>query len=422
METRSFRFLHAADIHLDSPLRGLERYEGAPAAELRGATREAFEALVRLAIDEEVAFVLIAGDLYDGDWEDYSTGLYLIRQLAALRKAGIRVYLVAGNHDAQSKISRHLTLPENTVRFKHTAPHTELLPELGVAIHGQSYAQQKVVRDLSADYPPPVRGLLNIGILHTALDGSRGHDPYAPCSVEALKNKGYDYWALGHVHAREIVHEEPWIVFPGNLQGRHVREGGAKGATLVTVEDKRIVGVEHRVLDVLRWAELSVDLEGATHLDAALARARAALEGEVARAEGRLLAARIVLTGATDAHSELASRWAQVVGELRAAAVDLGAVWVEDVRLRTRPRVDLDALSQRDDALGSLLRGFTDEVDVALSDALLTELEPLTSRLPPELRERLPALGGAGEADFAELWQGARQLVIAHLLSGEDPA
>src|SRR3972149_747737 len=111
------KFIHVADIHLDSPLRGLERYEGAPVAELRGATREALESLVRVSLEERVDFVLIAGDVYDGDWRDYNTGLFFARQMTRLREAGIPVLLIRGNHDAASQITRELRLPENVNRF-----------------------------------------------------------------------------------------------------------------------------------------------------------------------------------------------------------------------------------------------------------------------------------------------------------------
>ena len=109
-----FKFIHAADIHLDSPLRGLDKYEGAPVESIRGATRRAFANLVSLSISEHVDFVILAGDIYDGDWKDYNTGLFFVKELSRLEEAGIPVVLLYGNHDAQSRITKSLTLPENT--------------------------------------------------------------------------------------------------------------------------------------------------------------------------------------------------------------------------------------------------------------------------------------------------------------------
>jgi DNA repair exonuclease SbcCD nuclease subunit len=245
-----FRFVHAADLHLDSPLRGLEADPAAPAETIRGATRRALGGLVDLAIQENVEFVLIAGDIYDGDWPDFGTGLFFANQTRRLEQAGIPVFAIRGNHDAANRMTRSLRMPHVTV-FDHARAHTHRLERIGVAIHGQSFADQAVTEDLSRAYPPPVPGLFNIGMLHTSAEGYTAHARYAPCEVARLRSHGYDYWALGHVHERQVLAEDPWIVFPGNLQGRHVNETGAKGASLVTVTDGRVASVEHRVLDVL---------------------------------------------------------------------------------------------------------------------------------------------------------------------------
>src|SRR4051812_45279703 len=158
-----FSFVHAADLHLDSPLRGLSRYEGAPVSEVRGASRRALENLVQLCLDENARFLLLAGDLYDGEWRDYSTGLFFGHQMARLREIGARVFWIRGNHDAQSKLTRHLALGAHCVELASKRPQTQLLEELSVAIHGQGFATAAVTEDLSAGYPEPIRGVLNIG-------------------------------------------------------------------------------------------------------------------------------------------------------------------------------------------------------------------------------------------------------------------
>ncbi|HEX6862914.1 MAG TPA: DNA repair exonuclease, partial [Thermoanaerobaculia bacterium] len=190
-----FKFLHAADVHLDSPLKGLERYEGAPADEIRGATRRAFDNLVDLAIEEEAAFLLLAGDLYDGDWKDYNTGLFFVSRMRRLEEAGIPVFLISGNHDAASQITRVLRPPGNVKVLATKRPETILLDGLEVAIHGQGFASQSVSEDLAAAYPDAVPQLFNVGLLHTSLDGRPGHASYAPCTLPGLRSKGYQYWA-----------------------------------------------------------------------------------------------------------------------------------------------------------------------------------------------------------------------------------
>ena len=275
-----FKFLHAADIHLDSPQRGLDRYEGAPAAECRAATRRALENLAELAVAEKVAFVLIVGDLYDGDWNDYQTPLFFTKVMARLRDAGIPVYMIRGNHDAHNRMTRDLRLPDNVKILSSDRAETIVQEDCGAAIHGRSFATRAVLDNLARSYPARVPGLLNVGLLHTCVDGREGHEPYAPCSLSDLRAREYGYWALGHIHAREVLHEEdPWIVFPGNIQGRHVREPGPKGCMLVTVGDSfEVTAMEPRWLDVVRWDTCRVDAAGARDGDEALQRFEHRLE------------------------------------------------------------------------------------------------------------------------------------------------
>jgi DNA repair exonuclease SbcCD nuclease subunit len=302
-----FKFIHAADIHLDSPLRGLEQYDGAPVEQIRRATRQALANLVELAIAEQVAFVLFAGDLYDGDWRDYNTGLFFAAQMTKLREVGIHAFLIAGNHDAASQVTRYLRLPDNVAMLSVQHPQTVHLAAFDVALHGQGFEKRVVTDDLSMAYPKPDPHLFNIGLLHTSVDGREGHEPYAPCSIAGLRSKGYDYWALGHVHRREVLRQEPWIVFPGNIQGRHVREPGAKGCTLVTVQANEVIAAEQRDLDVLRWSICTVDVSGAQTADDVVDHVHRALRHEWMTGNNRPLAVRARLIGACQAHADLST-------------------------------------------------------------------------------------------------------------------
>src|SRR6478609_9326773 len=299
------KFVHAADLHLDSPLAGLSKYEGAPVEQIRGATRRALENLVKLCLSEQVELLLIAGDLYDGDWRDYSTGLFFAKQMAALRAGNVRVVWIRGNHDAASKLTAHLNLPDNVRELSHKKPDSLVLEDLGLAVHGQGFDTREVTTDLSQRYPEPKPGLFNIGLLHTALEGRAGHAPYAPCRLSALIDRGYDYFALGHVHTREVLSERPWIVFPGNLQGRHARETGPKGATLVTVHDDAVADVDHRALDVARWEVVHVDASRASDALEVVDLAREALEAQARDLGDRVLAARLVVRGRSRANGRI---------------------------------------------------------------------------------------------------------------------
>lgn len=387
-----FRFIHAADLHLDSPLQGLEFHEGAPTELLRGATRRALENLVQLAIDERVHFLVIAGDVYDGDWKDYSTGLFFRGQMVRLSAQGIPVYLIAGNHDAASVISRKLSLPDNVHSFSTRSAETREVAGLPVSIHGRGFPNRAVPENLVTDYPPAVAGRFNLGLLHTSLTGKSGHDTYSPCSEADLRQKGYGYWALGHVHQPEVIGEDPWIVFAGNCQGRHARETGPRGCRLVTVNDSlQVESAEWRSLDVVRWEELTVDLTGATAESDALRRVSDAMGHAVAAAEGRLVAARIVLKGTTPLHGSLhrdGQRWR---AELLSRAQDQGAdaLWIEQIKISTAPTYDIAQLAARD-ALTRIVVDQLEETQAHLT-SLPAEINEMLAVLPPELRGEIEA-------------------------------
>lgn len=415
------KIVHAADLHIDSPLRGLDRYDGAPVERLRGATRRALENLVALCIEGRADVLLLAGDVFDGGWKDYSTGLFFASQMTRLREAGVPVVLVRGNHDAVSSVVKALRLPENVRELSARKPSTFELPNAPLAVHGQSFSERIMSEDLAAKYPARVAGVFNVGLLHTSIDGREGHAPYAPTSLEIMRAKGYDYWALGHVHAREIVSTEPYVVYSGNLQGRHARETGAKGATVLHVEDGAVARVEHHALDVVRWDALDVDVSAATDATEAIDLVRDAVGVRSAAAEGRILAARVTITGATRANSALRRDAERFANELRSVANDtLGdGVWLEKIRLRTRTHLDFERIRDEASAVGHLARRLAsikgDDAELA---ALGAELADLEKKLPPELREGDNRLCLTDPATLRALLDDVEQMLVPRLLEG----
>lgn len=384
------RFIHAADAHIDSPMKGLEAHDGAPVDLLRGATRRAFENLIQLALDESIDFLALAGDLYDGDWKDYSTGLFLRGQLVRLRDRGIPVFLVSGNHDAASVITRKLSLPENVHFFSTRTAESVEVPGVPVVIHGRGFPNRAVPENLAEDYPPAVPGCFNLGLLHTSLTGRAGHDVYAPCTEADLRRKGYHYWALGHIHQPEVISRDPWMVFSGNCQGRDARETGPHGCRLVTVNDfLEVERVEPRDLDVVRWQVLEVDLAGITVEAEALRCAAQSMAEAVRGAEGRLVAARIVLKGATPLHGSLhreAQRWrAELLG--RAQEQGDEALWIEQIKISTSPMYDLADLAERD----ALTKIVLETLEAARIDpgSFPPEVKEMLDVLPPEIRSEV---------------------------------
>ena len=415
-----FKFLHAADIHLDSPFDGLERYAGAPEDTIAKATRRALENLTREAIENRVAFVLIAGDVYDGDWQDYGTGLFFVSKMTELGNSGIRVFLVSGNHDAASRISRDLMLPPCVHSFSTDRPETVLLNDLDVAIHGQGFERAAVTENLAAGFPATVPDRFNIGLLHTCATGLSGHERYAPCSLDDLLARDYDYWALGHIHHREVLHERPWVVFPGNIQGRHIRETGPKGCTLVEVDSGREVrGVEHRDLDVIRWSLCEVDATGSTDPYDVIDRFEEQLPALVEEGDGRPLAVRVIISGACDAHRELASDPEKWVQNVRARSMRAGVdMWIEKVSLRTSPRADAKKTGNGDGPLGELT-SYLNELrnDESEMGEIASSVESFLKKLPAELRNGFDDTMKKATDQLGKELDGAHQLLVSRLLS-----
>ena len=415
-----FKFIHAADIHLDSPLRGLSRYESAPEESIRNACRRAFENLVDLAIEEKASFLLLAGDLYDGDWKDYSTGIFLSRQMGRLDQHDISVFSVAGNHDAANRMTKALDSPANLRMLSSRKVETIGLVDLGAAILGRSFGTQHVDENLAAGFPAAEKGVFNIGLLHTSLDGREGHAVYAPCSTDDLRSKGYQYWALGHIHRQEFVSEDPWIVFPGCIQGRHIRETGAKGCVLVTVEDGAVSAVEKCPLDVLRWIECSIDITKTAEMRDVLELARKSIEDQRASAEGRPIAMRIRFVGATSISDELSAYPEQFDQQIKAIGAEIAGdeLWIERVENAAFGKLDLESMLSADSAFARLLK------DILATPHKLDDIRGLKDVIA-DLRQKIPseAFGAETVLDLNEnqtierLVDEAKHMLVGRLLT-----
>jgi hypothetical protein len=339
--------------------------------------------------------------------------------MARLQEAGIRVFVVAGNHDAASQITKTLRPPENVHVFATHAPESVRLEALGVALHGQGFPTRAVTEDLTRGYPLADPDLFNIGLLHTALDGRPGHEAYAPCTLEGLRSRGYQYWALGHVHQREVIAEDPWVVFPGNIQGRHAREAGVKGCSLVSVDEGRVEGVERHALDVVRWSVCAVDVTEAGTLDEVYDRITPALADAVAGAAGRLVAVRLRLAGACPVHGRLRAAREQVLNERRALAAGVGSgnLWIEKLVPETRPAASEAAAMARDDAFGGLLRAIRDlELEPERLATLAEMFGDLGTKLPVDLRAGSEPFDPARPETVRAYLEDAKALLLERLL------
>jgi len=409
------KFIHAADIHLDSPLTGLSKYEGAPAEAIRQAARRAFERLVQLAIEEKVAFILLAGDLYDGDWRDYQTGLYFGVQLSKLHDAGIAVYLISGNHDAANRMTLSLQLPPNPdgsqVMLSHDAPETVLLKDAGVAIHGRGFPDAAFEGNAAINYPPGLDGYYNIGLMHTSFDYEAGgaHSRYAPCQMVHLEARRYQYWALGHIHKRDSERTTSTgapVVFPGNIQGRNIREEGPKGCMVCTVDNRHQTTLRFVPLDVFRWKRCRVDVTGATGSDAVQQRISSELRNLHEYAGDLPHAVRVEVHGRCEAHNQVASEVQHWTNQVRADAVAIGGgqLWIEKVKFSTSPPLsgeDAAALDSAAGEVGAYLHQLRNDAQWPEQfSGLMQSFEDLHQRLPAELQD---AANGSSLTDPAYL-------------------
>jgi len=411
----AFRFLHTADVHLDSPLKTLALRDEALSGQIRGATRKALTGLMDLCLNQRLDALIIAGDLYDRDIHDMSTALFFGRQMRRLAEAGVRVFIIRGNHDAESVLTRELSLPDNVHVFGAEGG-TERLPDAGVAVHGVSFASAHVPENLLSRYPAPVPGLVNIGLLHTSLTGAEGHDVYAPCSLADLRGHGFDYWALGHVHKRAVHAERPWVVMPGIPQGRDIGEDGPKSATLVTVGDDGAITAEEVPTAVAQFEGVSADLTGAeTMADAAKAMETALAETREAVAAPWLVA-RLTLTGETPLAARLRRDDDMTLNEARQAAESIGGTLIDRVKFafggarqaESGPLAELEALMT------------PESLPADVADHALAAMDVVRRALPAEARQGLPDDDDARRALADRLIAEGAGDVIARLRGAEE--
>jgi DNA repair exonuclease SbcCD nuclease subunit len=394
-----FRFVHTADIHLDSPLKSLALRDPALSERIGNATRSTFRRIVDLCLEEEVDALLIAGDLYDGEQTSMKTALFLAGELARLDQAGIATFIIRGNHDALSKITAELVLPDSVKVFGARADLVTIARPGGadIVIHGISFREPRAPESLLPRYRPPLEGAVNIGLMHTSLGGSPGHDVYAPCSLAELDNSGFRYWALGHIHQRSVAAVRATVVMPGIPQGRDINEGGAGSVSLVTVHDDGAISVEERIVASARFDRISTDLSGETEWTGMVARIRQMLE-QLPGDDGLHRVVRLSLTGATPLAWRLRRELDLVETEARHHAERIGGITIEKVETRCAPLETKSAISA--DPIGELARLI--ETDVLASSMFEEQAAEVVNELTRSLPIELRGILGHEQAEIVE--------------------
>jgi DNA repair exonuclease SbcCD nuclease subunit len=416
----AFRFVHSADLHLDSPLRSLALRDPALAELIGTATRTALERIVALCLEERVDALLLAGDLYDGDQTSMKTARFLAEQMRRLDAAGIDAFVIRGNHDNEARITKELVLPERVRVFRGRADCIRVerpRGEQAIAIHGMSFGQRHAPESLLPRYKPPMPDTVNIGLMHTSLGGAEGHDSYAPCALADLQASGYRYWALGHIHRGSVSEGACTVVMPGMPQGRDIGEAGPKSVTLVTVGDDGAIRVEARPVAVAQFETVAVTVAAKDDWDALAGRIDAALGAAQDRMAAEQLVARLAFGGGT----ELAWRMRADLDQLHAQAADraaaLGRCWIDKVEVRcTAP-----SAAGADDPLAELRRLIADEIapSPAFAEELAAIAGELRGQLPPECRGMLGHDAAGLEAAMEGLLGEGVDEVLARLRGPE---
>lgn len=418
---RPLRFVHAADIHLGSRVSPPPGMELETAADLIDATYAAWRSIIDLCIREEVDFLLIAGDIYESADGNIRAQLQFKEGLNRLKQNNITAYIVHGNHDPDDAWSRSIAMPENAVIFSSLEPevfiHHDSKNKPRAAIVGMSFASAHIRENLAERFPRrDKKWPYTIGLLHCSVGGGQGHEPYAPCTIQDLRQCGYDYWALGHIHQPTVLDNgDSHIVYAGNPQGRDMGETGERGCRLVTVGADGAVEVEAVRTGGYLWQEIEIDTGECEDLGDLEEHIRHELSA-VSESAGCAIIGRIILTGATALHHDL------VAGDGAAA---LAGRFIEDppigrypvhperIICRTLPVVEREAVRARDDVLGEICR----QSDAAFEDTEVRDClkEQLSSISSSTARPYLSELDD-GEVDT--IIREAEALLLSWLSEG----
>lgn len=385
------KFLHAADLHLGAPLESLgEAIDSGTYNRIKPLVNKAFDRLIDVAIDEQVDFVVLAGDVYDNADRDPGAQRRFLLGLRRLTDADIKVFMVHGNHDPLTKDIKQGVLPEGVTVFpagKLGSQVVTMRNGVDVTVAGVSYARKEETDNLVPLFAD-LTGRTIVGVLHTNVGGNdSGHKNYAPSTPAELQASPVNYWALGHIHKRSVNPiDSGWWAYPGNLQGRSVKasECGPKGVLIVEVDDDGRV-LEPRFVDcsTVRFERVSVPVDTVGVITDLNDVVNEALARVVAEAEGLPVMVRLELTGSTDLadiRSMDAPGWESIVESMLEESVDvLGDGAVVKVRTSCRAKIDLAAERERKTVLAATLakldeRELDDDVKSAVTDVLINAM------------------------------------------------
>lgn len=359
----SFKFIHAADLHIESPYKGVKSLNKKLGEALVQRGFDAYDQLIETCISEKVDFLLIAGDSFDSESGSLGAQYRFFSGLEKLNQHNINVYIICGNHDPLNRWAQNFQLPENVFRFKANLVQQEVFTKGGKAlasIYGVSYGEKEVFDGMADQFKRNDQHSFAIGMLHGMLSGKEGHSPYCPFTLDQLRASGMDYWALGHIHKREIIHESnPLAVYPGNIQGRHFNETGEKGCYLIEIERGTISKQTFIGLSSVIFERTTLDIDEVESMDVLFSEIDALKEQLLVKEHSYML--RITLTGSSSLYNELTDQFAvdELLKTINAQnQYEKNFVYIDRLVNNTQPIIDIEARKKASDFLADLMQRF----------------------------------------------------------------
>lgn len=419
------RFIHTADLHLDTPFKGLTNWNADLASRLKDAAFKAFRQIIDLCIQEKVDFLLIGGDVFDSENKSLGAQLKFVNALKILAEANIPVYFVCGNHDPLNSWLPHLSFPDNVYQFtnyeevQYTTFYKEGRPVAD--IYGISFKDKVVTQNLAVKFrkkqnPAP----WSIALLHGTVGTPGSHENYAPFKQEDVLHEGFDYWALGHIHKAQVLHDEvPGIAYPGIPQGRDFGESGQGGCFLVELEEAHTLNITFKPLSGIRFETFSVDVSGEDKLQGLSERIHYAVRQIEQTADDCSFILRVRLTGRTRLHKQLnkpgeTESFIQYFNEEQLHRNTFCRI--DKMIVNTQPdNIDLEQIKQSHSFPAALLKAFDayyDEPERLM--ALISQFEDEFSQ--PKIKREL---SGLSQEELYEVLEKARWMVLDRILDND---
>ena len=412
------KFIHTADLHLDTPFKGLTNWNSELAKRLKNATLGSLKKIVDLGIQENVDFLVISGDIFDSENQSLAAQLNFVEEMQRLTEKRIPAYFICGNHDPLSSWLEDLQMPENVFRFNASEVENQTFRKNGepiADIHGISFANKTVSKNLASSYkvkdqPSPVK----IALLHGTVGISGPHENFAPFKVEDIADKGFDYWALGHIHKRQVVWQKyPAVVYPGNPQGRDFGETGAKGCYMVEIDQNKTLDISFVPVQQIRFEELEIDLTGEDTINVLPGKIQEAVTGLNDYEENTSYIIRISLTGRTPLHSRFnrPGEMEQVLDFLNEGQLDqTHFTWIDSIEVNTKPVIDIDKIRERSDFPGEILNAI--EQYESDSQKLKEWIESVDKEFSGQAKREID---GLSEEDHRQIIEKAKWMLLDKL-------